>query len=377
MSSLDARHREAHQSGPFEAHAQPAPQERAAPTAQVPAASSSTEQAAPRSAEQQAAAGSVMSHWADSAGPAPAADQETDPEGEAEGADHHEPVATAASTRASASGGHHGGVKGGHRNVDMAQANLHNRDHYSKGGMDPNRFTLNGHRLHLKEDSPIMADNGQQLGTAHRMRKVKKRGGGHTFVKQAVRINAGEIRDVTPEAGGPSQTCVFIFSVDGHSGWVNVHAFENAPELAKAQRAIKGRLSDLRGEHEDAQHGGAGHKVRPSDAPSEIDKLFTLPHQTTANHAHDYYQRPGGVVNLLINLPGTDQHRVGVAGDVIAAGADFHRVAGVGEERCYLWTKGQHGHKTEHYIPFVYGYITRPGQEKRFGWINKHMVPGL
>ncbi len=244
------------------------------------------------------------------------------------------------------------------RNIEMGTVN-----HQHSDGHDFNRVLVHGHRVHALRKTGIYATSG---GGAQLL--------GHADAHEEVRVNAGEICHLPlPDEKGTihKRTCVLAFAVNGHSGWVAVDDLEHHAELAAIQRTFARRIDGERKDGHDKFH--PPQTVQPRPAPAAWERLFTYPHQPVgggANKPAHYFERPGGVVNLLDNIPNTGGSRFGVADDVVGPGAQFHRAEGVGEERVFLWEGGAHGKQTHHHITFVYGYVLNAAGEKRFGWMN-------
>jgi hypothetical protein len=120
------------------------------------------------------------------------------------------------------------------------------------------------------------------------------------------------------------------------------------------------------------------HRVVDKATPAKYESLFTKPHQQafTANHAHDYFMRGSGMVNLLLNIPtwttqgGGVGERFGSASDLVAVGSEFHQTEGPVHVPLYHHnSEKQAGH-----LSFVYGYVVNNAGEKRLGWINEYLL---
>ena len=79
--------------------------------------------------------------------------------------------------------------------------------------------------------------------------------------------------------------------------------------------------------------------------------------------ASDYLVRPGGVVNLCYNLPGTG----GASDDTFPLGAIFRRSRGVTHVDVPLYHPG--GPVRVGHLTFVYGHVGA-----RYGWIARDAV---
>lgn len=262
-------------------------------------------------------------------------------------AHHHGAAADAAARRMAA-----------RRNVDLSRDN---QDHAN--GPDANRLLVDGKPVHAVRKTGIYTTGG---GGGVRLL-------GHASKDDVVRVNAGSIcRLPLPDAKGHvhERTCVLAFDVEGHTGWVDVDDLEHHAEVVALQRTIEKRVDAQRKDGADKFHPPEAVNPRPS--PPAFRGLHTFPHQTgDGGLPEHYYERPGGLVNLLVNVPTPGGSRYGVADDVVAAGAEFSRAEGVAEERVPLWTTGKPGKKTAHAITFVYGYVKNAAGEKRYGWINR------
>jgi hypothetical protein len=100
------------------------------------------------------------------------------------------------------------------------------------------------------------------------------------------------------------------------------------------------------------------------------------PNETTngVDMAEHYCERPGGVVNLLVNVPGGDGSRMGVATDVLPAGAAFFESTTVHAEHTPLWRSGQGADQSDQKLTFVFGRVKDAANKYVYGWINKAML---
>jgi hypothetical protein len=282
------------------------------------------------------------------------------------------PVAHAASAseRAYAADDHHRhGIPGGDRNVSMEHINNH-PGHDSHGhGKQYTRVLVHGHEPKLAKHARIFTSDGHAIGELDK--------GAH------VPVNAGQICHLKIEGHEHPVSCVLAH---GHPpGWVPVSAFEHHGELAHIQHNQAHKIAHQ--QHNAPHAHGTGRPIRNKAIPADIDKLFTKPHQQSdgANHAHDYFVRGEGRVNLLLNMPTweTNGHsrgeRLGSASDIVQAaevGAEankhqvFHQTGGHVDVPLY-----NHGeaHKVNH-IRFVYGYVINSAGEHRYGWMNAFLL---
>ena len=258
--------------------------------------------------------------------------------------------------------GHHA-IPGGDRNVSMDPINPHHRD-----GGQATRLAIGGHTPKLARASAAYANDGSKVGD---------------LAPGAVPINAGQICEL--EIDKHKTRCVFAHGT--HPGWVPLADFEHSPEIAKLQTEQSHAIDHHRhAAHDTAQHGHA-HVIYNKPTPAHYEQLFTKPHQQadTANHAHDYFIRGGGMANLLLNVPTWTEHgaslgeRFGSAVDLVKASdpggevlpeSRFHQVAGPVQVPLFH----HNSEKRAGHLTFVYGYVVNNAGEKRLGWINEYLL---
>ncbi len=249
---------------------------------------------------------------------------------------------------------------GDHHNVEMRAYNTDSADR-GDNGHDPNRLVDEHHAAKLEIDSHVYSNQGGVLGPAHANGK-------------GIKLNTGQVTQV--KIDGIEKTCVFAFHVgDKFSGWVPVDAFTEASQktVIKHDKQIDEKVTN----RQKAEHfEDKSRTIVPKKVPASFEELYTMPHQTgIENKPAHYYERDGGVVNLLFNVPGTGGSRFGVASDVLAAGTKFHVSTSVPHEHTPLWRGGKHSEQTSHQLTFVYGYAENSAGSKSYGWIN-HAVLG-
>ncbi len=137
-----------------------------------------------------------------------------------------------------------------------------------------------------------------------------------------------------------------VLTHGSHPGWIPTSAFEqlHRADIEKVQHRLDHQIDEQRHAAADREHDGKASTIVATEAPSNIDKLFTKPFQqaATSNHAHDYYVRGGSHVNLLVNLPTWDKHgssideRLGLAADIVAVGATFHQLSETANVHCII-----------------------------------------
>lgn len=206
----------------------------------------------------------------------------------------------------------------------------------------------------------------------------------HADGSKPLRIETGAVKKLPikqPDGTTKNEDCVLCFYVGDApvTGWVPVSVIDPkfAP-LLKVDRKIAGHLDaegdkDLdadkhkkKGQH---KNFGAARQVAPKLAPNPQWRTQANQTNQTANFADHYYERPGGVVNLLANVPASHGGRFGVPIDVLVAGTEFTEDKSVAREHCPLWMSGADSVQTSEQIVFAYGKIDTPGGPK-YGWIN-------
>lgn len=279
------------------------------------------------------------------------------------------------------------GIPGGDRNVAMDHINKHHK------GWDSTHTHRQATRVGIGEHGhtpKLKASSASVYDTNHERDKgrapVFTNDGklhGHLSPGDSIPINAGQIAHLKLEGYAHDVPCVL-----GHGstpGWIPAAYFEHHDQLEHVQHDLSKSLNHARHTAQDADHGHAAKTITANAIPAHTDTLFTKPHEVgDANHAHDYFLRDGNRVNLLINIPtwGHDGERFGAASDVVQAVPPGTKDADVPRESKFHPT-GQHASSplykhlktnVEGHIHFTYGYVVNNAGEKRFGWINSHLL---
>jgi hypothetical protein len=259
--------------------------------------------------------------------------------------------------------GHHHHIPGGDRNVSMVHINAHHKE-----DGQATRLAIGGKLPVLARPSAAYSNDGVKVGD---------------LPAGAVHVNAGQICDV--KIGNKKVKCVLTHS--STPGWTPVNDFEHHTELAHLQTKQAHEIDHERHASHDLAEKGHTHVIRNKPTPATYENLFVKPHQQayTANHAHDYFMRSGGVANLLLDVPtwtedgGGIGERFGSAVDIVRASepggpvvpeSRFHQVAGPIQVPLFHHnSKKRAGHLT-----FVYGYVINNAGEKRLGWINHYLL---
>lgn len=265
--------------------------------------------------------------------------------------------------------GHHH-IPGGDRNVPIGDINDQHQgwDTKHKHHDQASRLGLGKHHdtPKLAADTKIYTNDGNSIG--------------HLSAGHEVPVNAGAICHLIID--GKKVVCVL-----GHGqppGWIPVAHFERSALIEKLSSQLSHEINQARHTGHDAKHGQAPKTITNHPISAATNHLFTKPNQQsdTANHAADYFVRSGNRVNLLINIPtwGEDGERFGVAGDVVVAvdpgttevpeESKFHPTGQ--QAQSPLFHRGSD--KRAGHITFVYGYVVNNAGEKRFGWINAHLL---
>lgn len=273
--------------------------------------------------------------------------------------------AFAASTHGHA---HHGGVRGGIRNVSMQHINTRHIGEKHQ----TTRLSIGGKMPVIAKSTHVYGNDGQPVAPVG---------------KGPISVNAGQICELV--IAGTKTTCVLTHG--GHPGWVPVDAFEHASELRQVQHHQSGQIDHERHAAHDRARSVKPQTVFAKPTPALYEQLFTKPDEKgDANHAHDYFLRGSGTANLLLNIPtwsaggGSVGERFGSASDIVKAAPwpASHDTPPAPESEFYQ-TEGpvqvplfHHGstHPSGHHITFVYGYVINNAGEKRLGWINQYLL---
>ncbi|HEY0252430.1 MAG TPA: hypothetical protein VGC41_12935 [Kofleriaceae bacterium] len=270
-----------------------------------------------------------------------------------------------------------------HHDVSFEKSNPYHGQ-TGKGGDDPNRITdpnSPDHPPKLATASPIYRSDGTPYDES-RITKDRATEAGTPAPAPAAgvkvaeapagvetKIQTGAVRFL--EIDGASVECVLAFKVGALTitGWIPITALDETAhkELVGKNRAI---AHDLQTAGEKEKYETKPEVIKATLATGEMAELRILPHQDPAgpeNKYKHYAGRPGGVVNLLSNVPGGNGGRMGVAVDVIAEGTQFFKAKHVKPEHCPLWHSGDHSKQTNQQITFVYGKTA----DGRYGWINQ------
>jgi hypothetical protein len=269
---------------------------------------------------------------------------------------------------------HH--IPGGDRNVDIAAINDKHTgfDSQHKHHNQASRIGVGKHHDEPALDvdpAPVYRNDGSVIGNLHK----------HS--QPTVPVNAGAICSLKIEGEPHPVKCVLAHGQP--PGWVPLRCFDKEHAIQTMQTQMSHEINQARHTGKD-QHPAHGHKVITNIPISAAQNaLFTKPKQVsfTANHAADYFCHDGNRVNLLVNIP-TFNHdggeRFGLAIDVVTA-VD-RGATEIPTEAKFFPTGNQassplfhHGSdKQVDHINFVYGYVVNSAGEKRFGWMNAHLL---
>lgn len=264
------------------------------------------------------------------------------------------------------------GVPGGERNVDMDAVNTRHRANVD-GAPQASRVAIGGHHeTRLKAEANVYSNDGNIVGHAG---------------KGAIQTNAGAISSIRlvgadGKLAKHGTTCVLTHG--STPGWIPVADFDDSSELKQIQHDVAHAIDHDRDAHADLAKDGRKYTVNAKNAPEDIAHLYTKPHEVDpgSNQVAHYFARPGGVVNVLVNLPtwsaagGEVGERFGIAIDIAHEGATFHET---GETAKIPLFHGPGKHdpneaKTVAHLEFVYGYIENNTGEKRLGWVPKDVL---
>lgn len=259
--------------------------------------------------------------------------------------------------------------------------------HTGGGGDDPNRITDPGSADHppkLITATPIYRSDGQAYDELRIAQDRHTEGAGPAPAADAAhkiaeapanvetKIQFGAVRMLQIGEGPPTE-CVLAFKVGALTitGWIPVNCLDETAH-AKLLAADRSEAKRLEAAGAKETYATKPSIVHAKLATGEKANLRILPHQDPAgpeNKYKHYCGRPGGVVNLLSNVPGGNGGRMGVAVDVIAEGTQFFMATHLPPEHCPLWRSGNY-EQTDQTITFVYGKTA----DGRYGWINEDML---
>jgi len=234
---------------------------------------------------------------------------------------------------------------------------------------DPNRMMDKGHWVKATVDSPIYrADGSAFAGIAAEQ-------------GTDLRIETGAVR--TLAIAGKHIACVLVFragpkdaSKPHATGWIPVDHTDAQAKHAGLLKADEQIAESLRRDGQHTKFAATPRTIVPKQVSAEDQRLRILPNQKVGGHenlAEHYCERPGGVVNLLSNVPGGSAGRMGVAIDVVVGGMQFFPAAELVSEYTPLWHSGEGAAQTDRRLEFVYGKVETP-TGPRYGWINKAML---
>lgn len=247
---------------------------------------------------------------------------------------------------------------------------------------DPNRMTHDHHAITLGHDTEVYRGDG----SAYDAHVVKDEQKGkkpdptkapaiiHAKAHDKLRVETGAVKtlNVADEHGKVSpQICVLCIQVGttAVTGWVPLWAIDKQfhSQIKTEDTRIAHHLDNAGGKED---YSANARRVQLTAAPHPHAR--TEPNQDPkggANEAVHYYARPGGVVNLLANVPASGGGRFGVPIDVLTENTEFFESTTVAREHTPLWKSGKNGDQTDEKITFAYGKINTQAGPK-YGWIN-------
>jgi hypothetical protein len=264
-----------------------------------------------------------------------------------------------------------------HVDLDMDKENPHHKSVQGNGDPDPNRLALHdhGHEKHGEEAKVVTpVDIYTNDGKPYPIGKTK--------VGQTFRMNAGGYKHLKLQDynAGKETECVLGFTIHADtgqqvSGWVPAACLDKkvGGALTHVDKGIAKVDNAKAHAHEFSKH--PKHVVAHGSPKSYAD-LRTAANQTgDANMPEHYFARPGNVVNLLSNVPGSGHDKFGVALDVVVEGTQFFETVPPLTDHVQLFKKASMT-LTDQVITFVYGKTEKNGQAPSFGWINKDCLKG-
>lgn len=265
-----------------------------------------------------------------------------------------------------------------------------NADHGKQrsGGDDPNRMTDHGQGITLAHDTDVYRGDGSGYDEAQVLQDRAQAAGQpaptnlppagtiiHAKQNDVLRLETGAVK--TMKVKGPDGTvaahpCVLCFQVGNVpvSGWIPTWAIDpKFHRVLNVDKRIAAHL-DAAGDKDKKHFAHKARKVNPVPAPHpELRVSANQRVGSGANMVDHYFERPGGVVNLLANVPASGGGRFGVPLDVLVKDQEFFEDTSVAHEHTPLWESGKNGDQTDMKITFAYGKIETPGGPK-YGWIN-------
>lgn len=252
--------------------------------------------------------------------------------------------------------------------LDMRKLNPHDQGTTQGGAADPNRLVEHpkahpeGVKAHLVTETSIYKNDG----TAYPIGKAP--------AGQEVQLNAGGAKQITIAELDPAHPtdCVMAFYIgpaDQHvTGWIPRSVLDaTGAHLAQVDQSIAKKIDH---KHKDLKFAHTAKKVKAVGRPAEFADLRTAAHQgDSANLPDHYYARPGNVVNLLSNVPGSGSTKFGVALDVLVENTVFHEATPRLVDHTQLFKKAS-ADLTDQAITFVYGKAQIGNQAPSYGWIN-------
>lgn len=190
-----------------------------------------------------------------------------------------------------------------------------------------------------------------------------------------VRLNTGGYAVLT--INGQPTECVMVFSIGNSiahaTGYIPVPAL--TPESAALVQKDKKITQKLHKEGAKEHYSTKARKVVPHRMPPEYEELRTEPGMKDpgVSRIEHYSARPGGVVNLLVNVPGSDDSRFGVAIDILTAATQFFPSTTVQTQHTPLYRFGSGKPQSNKVLTFVYGKAVTGGRVS-YGWINHAML---
>jgi hypothetical protein len=249
----------------------------------------------------------------------------------------------------------------------------------TKGRLDRNRLSDHNHLPKIGAQPAAVYDNmGHELGTCQE--------------GQAVEINAGAVTKVL--VGGKPTECIFVYkAVDAEGnpsvlwmGWVPLSSFVQDKVLHHVVAKDEHIAKRLEKAQRDGVHlGDKADTVTPYKLPDEIGNLRTLTTKADReNFARHYGARDDHSVNLLIDVPGSGQGRIGAASDRVGPGSKFFRATNIAPSHTPLFetqteaeNKAGTARHSSHFLTFVYGCTENQVGERQYGWLlQDHLQPG-
>ncbi|CAN5527291.1 hypothetical protein BH11MYX1_BH11MYX1_21190 [soil metagenome] len=258
---------------------------------------------------------------------------------------------------------------------------------------DPNRMTDAGTPMKLEHAVSVYRGDGSAYNQVHVLKDRATEAGApppqlatlppasaviEAAAGSELRVDTGAVKLLNvPGLDGHvrPQECVLCFQVGNIAvtGWVPTWAIYKVHHAALVRDAHIATGIHREGAKE--QYAHHPRTLMPKPAPHGEAHLRIAPNQghNGANMAEHYCQRPGGIVNLLSNVPGGTDARMGVATDVLVAGTHFFAATSVAPEHCPLYETGRGADQTDKKLTFIYGKVGSPNGAQ-YGWINHAML---